>query len=216
MTEVVRCHGVARTYGRGGRAVVAVHGVTCTLHAGDQVALTGPSGSGKTTLLHLLAGLDQPTVGTITWPILGDRPRGNVAVAFQGPSLLPSLDVLENVALPLLISGRQEGDARHQARRSLETLGIAELSDHLPEELSGGQAQRVALARVLATVPRLILADEPTAQLDTALGGYVIDLLTDVAERTGAALLVATHDETIAGRLRHRWSMHDGTLREAA
>ncbi|WP_327049096.1 ATP-binding cassette domain-containing protein [Microbispora sp. NBC_01189] len=216
MTEVVRCNGVARTYGRGSRAVVAVHGVTCTLQAGDQVALTGPSGSGKTTLLHLLAGLDQPTVGTITWPALGDQPRGNVAVAFQGPSLLPPLDVLENVALPLLISGRQEGDARHQARRALETLGIAELSDHLPEELSGGQAQRVAVARVLAAAPRLILADEPTAQLDSALGGYVIDLLTDVAERTGAALLVATHDETIAVRLRHRWSMHDGALREAA
>ena len=206
MDELVSCRDVARTYGRGARAVVAVHGVTCALHAGDQVAVTGPSGSGKTTLLHLLAGLDEPTTGQIT------RNGGRPGVVFQGPSLLPALNVAENVALPLLVAGLSEAEARDEALIALATIGLPDLAGALPQELSGGQAQRVAVARVLAARPRLIIADEPTAQLDSTLARRVVDLLSGVADRLDAGLIVATHDPLIAGRLPTAWTMSDGTL----
>jgi putative ABC transport system ATP-binding protein len=207
MNELVRCIEVARTYGRGQRAVVAVHGVTCAVAEGDQIAVTGPSGSGKTTLLHLLAGLDKPTVGRV------DRDESTVGIVFQGPSLLPPLDVIENVALPLMIAGRDENDARTRAERALAAVGISDLAARLPEELSGGQAQRVAVARVLAAEPRLIVADEPTAQLDSVQADRVMDLLVGVATELGAGLVVATHDSAIAKRFQDRWEMNDGTLR---
>ncbi|WP_405150058.1 ABC transporter ATP-binding protein [Sphaerisporangium sp. NBC_01403] len=213
MNELVRCEDVARTYGRGTGALVAVHGVTCALRPGDRVAVTGASGSGKTTLLHLLAGLDRPTAGTIRWPALDDRPQGRIGVVFQGPSLLPPLDAVENVALPLLIAGYPEAEARRKALRALEAVGVHDLSGKLPEELSGGQAQRVAVARVLASSPRLVIADEPTGQLDSALALHVIDLLAGVTEELGAALVVATHDPLIADRLPRRWEMRAGVLR---
>ncbi|MEU9889648.1 ABC transporter ATP-binding protein [Sphaerisporangium sp. NPDC051011] len=211
-TAVVTCQDVARTYGRGSKAVVAVHGVSCTLAPGDQVALMGPSGSGKTTLLHLLAGLDRPTTGTVAWPELDDRPRGRIGVVFQGPSLLPPLDAAENVALPLLIAGLPDVDARAMALRALDSVGIGDLAGKLPQELSGGQAQRVAVARVLAGSPRLIIADEPTAQLDSALAARVVELLITVARRLTAALVIATHDQMIAGLLPIHWRMRDGAL----
>jgi ABC-type lipoprotein export system ATPase subunit len=212
---LVRASGVARTFGRGPAAVVAVHGASCEIHAGARLALTGPSGSGKSTLLHLLAGLDEPTAGTITWPALGDRHQlrpGPVGVVFQGPSLLPPLDAAENVALPLLLAGHSEAEATAAALRALDRLGIEDLAGALPDELSGGQAQRVAVARVLAGRPRLILADEPTGQLDHGHGAVVVDALLEAAAATGAALLVATHDPRVAGRFPQRWSMTDGRL----
>jgi ABC-type lipoprotein export system ATPase subunit len=212
---LVRAVGVARTFGRGASAVVAVHGASCEIAAGARLALTGPSGSGKSTLLHLLAGLDEPTAGTITWPALGGRRQlrpGPVGVVFQGPSLLPPLDVSENVALPLLLAGRPEGEAVAAAHRALSRLGLDELAAKLPEELSGGQAQRVAVARVLAGQPRLILADEPTGQLDHRNGAVVIDALLEAAGALGAALVVATHDLLVADRFADRWSMTDGRL----
>jgi ABC-type lipoprotein export system ATPase subunit len=146
---LVRCTEVARTFGSGGNAVVAVHGATCEVRAGDRIALTGPSGSGKTTLLHLIAGLDEPTVGHIDWPALGDRASlrpGPVAVVFQSLSLMPPLDVLENVALPMLLLGAGRDQATAIARAALDRLGLGDLTNKLPEELSGGQAQRVAAA----------------------------------------------------------------------
>jgi ABC-type lipoprotein export system ATPase subunit len=206
---------VARTFGRGTAAVVAVHGVTCEIGSGARLALTGPSGSGKSTLLHLLAGLDEPTVGTISWPALGPRRQhrpGLVGVVFQGPSLLPPLDVAENVALPLLLAGRSEAEASAAARVALVRLGLEGLAAALPEELSGGQAQRVAVARVLAGRPRLILADEPTGQLDHRNGAAVIDALLEAAAALEAALVVATHDALVADRFPARWSMTDGRL----
>jgi predicted ABC-type transport system involved in lysophospholipase L1 biosynthesis ATPase subunit len=214
---LVLTEGVARTFGRGERAVVAVHGVNCAVRAGDRIALTGPSGSGKTTLLHLLAGLDAPTVGRVTWPAIGSRSElrpGPIAIVFQAPSLLPSLDVLENVELPALLVGIDRTTARGGALEALHRLELSGLVNKLPEELSGGQAQRVAVARALAGRPRLILADEPTGQLDHAAGASVIDALVLTATQIGAALIVNTHDTSISTRLDRQWSMAGGRLLE--
>lgn len=208
MSELVRCVDVARVYGRGRRSVVALHDISCAVAAGDAIAVTGPSGSGKTTLLHLLAGLDEPTAGEVR------RAEARAGMVFQGDSLVPSLDALENVALPLLIAGRGELEARREATRALESVGVAELASRLPQELSGGQAQRVALARVLADRPDLVLADEPTGRVDSERALQIADLLAELA-RTGVAVVVATHDEAIAARLPGRWEMRDGTLRVA-
>ncbi|MFM2071505.1 MAG: hypothetical protein RLZZ623_1768 [Actinomycetota bacterium] len=212
---VVRATDVARTFGAGPSAVVALHGVSCEVHLGDLIALTGPSGSGKTTLLHLLAGLDSPTKGTIEWPAIGEldhlRP-GPIAIVFQAPSLLPPLDVVENVALPLLLQGIDRQAAREQAIEALRRIDLESIAAKLPEELSGGQAQRVAVARVLAGRPTLILADEPTGQLDHTSGAVVIDALIAAAIEIGAALIVNTHDSSVAQRLDHRWSLTNGRL----
>jgi len=212
---VVRCIAAARTFGAGPGAVVAVHGADCEVRAGQCIAVSGPSGSGKSTLLHLLAGLDEPTMGTIEWPALGDRSclrPGQVAVVFQGPSLLPPLDVVENVALPLVLGGVRDADARARAVDALALLGIDGLAHKLPEELSGGQAQRVAVARALVGRPRLLLADEPTGQLDHASAAIVVDALVHAAAHLGAALVLTTHDPLIANRLPDRWGMADGRL----
>ena len=212
---VAMCDGVARTFGSGAAAVVAVHGVTCRVEAGARIALTGTSGSGKSTLLHLLAGLDRPTTGTVTWPAIGgwdDLRPGPVAVVFQGPSLMPSLDVVENVRLPQLIAGAGEATSQREAEAALERLGLGALVHALPDELSGGQAQRVAVARALVGAPRLLLADEPTGQLDHVAGRLVIDALIDTAEHLGAALVISTHDPEVADRLPTRWRMADGRL----
>jgi ABC-type lipoprotein export system ATPase subunit len=209
--DLVRCANLARTYG----AVTALRDVTCAVRPGMQVALTGPSGSGKTTLLHLLAGLETPTSGTIAWPGLDGSPAGRpglVGMVFQGPSLLPPLDVTENVALPLLLAGCADSQARQRAVAALRDVGLDELADRLPEELSGGQAQRVAVARALAVRPRVILADEPTGQLDSGHAAQVTELLVDAATRIGAALVLSTHDLTIASQLPERWQMADGRL----
>lgn len=216
---LARARDVARTFGHGTRAVLAVHGVSCDVCPGDRIVLTGPSGSGKTTLLHLLAGLDEPTTGTVDWPAIGTRAQlrpGPVAVVFQAPSLLPPLDVVENVALPLLLQGADRIVARTAAVEAMAELGLDELAGKLPEELSGGQAQRVAVARALAGRPRLILADEPTGQLDHANGFLVVDALMAAARHLGAALIINTHDTAIADRLDVRWTMNGGTLTETA
>jgi ABC-type lipoprotein export system ATPase subunit len=213
--ELARCTDLTRTYGSGAGEVRALRGVSCTLRPGAQVALTGPSGSGKSTLLHLLAGLDTPTGGTIAWPGLDGSPEGRpglIGMVFQGPSLLPPLDVTENIALPLLLAGFTETQAREQARAALHDVGLDELAARLPEELSGGQAQRVAVARALAVRPRVILADEPTGQLDSAHAAQVVGLLLDAATMLGAALVLSTHDLTIAERLPERWRMADGLM----
>jgi putative ABC transport system ATP-binding protein len=218
-TDVLaRCDCVSRVFGSGRSTVTALDGVTCEVRAGELIAVTGPSGSGKSTLLHLLAGLDRPTSGSLSWPALGLasalRPA-SVAVVFQGPSLLPPLDTLENVGLPLLLMGASEADARQQALHALERVGAADLADRLPEELSGGQAQRAAVARALAGRPRLLLADEPTGQLDHAAGGQVIALLIEAARSLGAALVISTHDARVAGELPVRWRMRHGLLEGA-
>jgi putative ABC transport system ATP-binding protein len=212
---LVRCVEVARTFGTGPTALVAVYGVSCEVMPGARIALVGPSGSGKSTLLHLMAGLETPTSGTVEWPALGGGPQGRpgtVGVVFQGPSLLPALDVTENVALPLLFSGVPGATATERAAQALHRLRIDDLAPKLPEELSGGQAQRVAVARVLASRPTLILADEPTGQLDHEAGDRVISVLLEAAAELGAALIVSTHDPVVAARLDDQWTMRDGSL----
>jgi ABC-type lipoprotein export system ATPase subunit len=212
---VVRCRDAALTYGRGGAAVVAVHGTTCSLRAGERVALVGPSGAGKSTLVHLLAGLEAPTAGAVDWPALGDRSAlrpGPVAVVFQAPSLLPALDVIENVSLPLVLAGVAQAEARAAAAAALDRLELDDLAAKLPDELSGGQAQRVAVARALVGRPRLLLADEPTGQLDHVAGDAVVAALVETADLSAAALLVATHDPAVVDRFPRRWHMLDGRL----
>lgn len=214
-TPVVKAQSVGRTFGTGPSSVVALQNCTCEMNSGDRIVLTGRSGSGKTTLLHLLAGLDTPTTGIITWPAIGEKTKlrpGPIAVVFQAPSLLPALDVLENAALPLLLGGADRQTARSRALDALDALGLAGLRSKLPEELSGGQAQRVAVARVLASDPRLVLADEPTGQLDRATGSAVVDALIAAAVMSGAALLVNSHDPAVVERFDDRWSMDDGHL----
>jgi putative ABC transport system ATP-binding protein len=216
---VARCEGAGRTYGSGERAVVALRAADCTVRAGERIAVTGPSGSGKSTLLLLLAGLELPTVGAVHWPALGPRdalrPR-MVATILQGPSLLPPLDVEENVALPLVLAGMPDAEARAAARAALAAQGLQGLATRLPEELSGGQAQRVAVARVLAGAPRLVLADEPTGQLDHATGERMLDVLDEAVARLGAALVLTTHDPRVAARFATAWRMDDGRLSGAA
>jgi ABC-type lipoprotein export system ATPase subunit len=212
---LVVCEGVGRTYGAGTTATVALQPVDCEVRAGDRIALVGPSGSGKSTLLHLMAGLDRPTVGRVSWPAIGGhaalRP-GPVTVMFQGPSLLAPLTVVENVALPLILDGMAHIDAHHAAAGALQRLGLASLRDKLPEEISGGQAQRVAAARALAGRPALILADEPTGQLDRTSGAAVVEVLLDAADRAGAALVVSTHDPRVVKRFPAAWQLHGGHL----
>src|SRR5438445_11333122 len=150
---LVEAVGVARRCGSGASAFDAVREASCTVRASDRISLAGPSGSGKSTLLHLLAGIDRPSAGSITWPALGPREAlrpGKIAIVFQGPSLLAPLTAVENVRLPLLMNGMAEREARVIADQALERLNVAELADKLPGEISGGQAQRIAIARALA------------------------------------------------------------------
>jgi ABC-type lipoprotein export system ATPase subunit len=197
---------LSRTFG----TVAALRGVTCTVRPGARIAVTGASGSGKSTLLHLIAGLDRPSSGEVDWPALAAHPRrtpGRVGMVFQAPSLMSVLDVRENVALPLLLAGRKVGSAADDALARLE---LGHLAERLPQELSAGQAQRVAVARALVADPVLVIADEPTAALDSATAAHVIDVLLAAVEQAGAALILATHDFDVADRLPHQWTMADG------
>jgi putative ABC transport system ATP-binding protein len=207
---LAECRDAALTFGQGANAVVAVHGATLAVRPGDRLAIVGPSGSGKSSLLHLLAGLERPTGGTVTWPAAAGP--GDIGLVFQSDSLIPALDVVENTALPLILAEVPEEQARRAALDALALVAADDLAERLPEEISGGQAQRVAAARVLAQAPRLILADEPTGRLDHATAGRVLDALLTAAEQTGAALVVTTHDPAVAARLGASRTMRDGRL----
>jgi ABC-type lipoprotein export system ATPase subunit len=213
--DLVRCDGATRVYGARGSEFTALHATTCRVRPTERVALTGPSGSGKSTLLHLLSGLDRPSSGRVSWPGLGGDPAqraGLIGIVFQGPSLLPPLDVAENVALPLVLAGVPRDEARRRAAVALEQTDTAALAGQLPEELSGGQAQRVAVARVIAGRPRLVVADEPTGQLDRTTGARMLDVLDAAVADIGATLLLSTHDPRVAARFDARWTMSDGRL----
>jgi len=209
---LVTAQNLSRTY----TDVQALKQASLSIFPGDCIALLGTSGSGKSTLLHLLGGLDQPTGGELSWPALGDSAQlrpGKVAFVFQAQSLMPPLTALENVALPLLLLGAAPDDARQRATDALEILDLLSIAQQLPEELSGGQAQRVAVARALVTHPQLILADEPTGQLDSQTAQHLMDVLLG-ALGPDTALVMATHDETVARRLKTVWRIKDGVLEE--
>src|SRR5712671_5578759 len=207
---------VSRVFGDDENRVAALQHATCKIVRGDRIALVGPSGSGKSTLLHLLAGLDEPTSGTITWPALGDesalRPT-KVSFVFQAESLLAPLTVVENIEVPCLLGGSSADAARDDATQLLADLDLNALADKLPEEISGGQAQRAAVARSLVTRPALILADEPTGQLDHATASHLLDLFERRLEGTDAALVIATHDMSVAKRMKTQWTMEHGILK---
>jgi ABC-type lipoprotein export system ATPase subunit len=195
--------------------MTAVREASFEILAAERIAMVGPSGSGKSTLLHLIAGLDQPTEGEIEWPALGPRAGlrpGPVAIAFQGPSLLPPLSVLENVALPVLLAGGDDGQATEAAQLMVDRFELSDVAAKLPEELSGGQSERAGIARALAGQPRLVLADEPTGQQDGATGRRLMEVLFEEVARSGAALVVATHDSRVASLFDRVWSMRDGVL----
>jgi ABC-type lipoprotein export system ATPase subunit len=214
-TILLRAAGVSRRFDAG---VAAVEDASFEIDADSRVALVGPSGSGKSTLLHLMAGLLDPSAGSLTWPALdeaGDGRVGAIAVVFQAPSLVPWLDAVENVMVPLLLKGLDEKTARGEAEAALAALGLAEIDDKLPEELSGGEAQRVAVARAMAQEAKLVLADEPTGQLDQETARQVMSALVHAADRNRAALIVATHDPAVAAALTSVWRMDHGSLATA-
>jgi putative ABC transport system ATP-binding protein/lipoprotein-releasing system ATP-binding protein len=205
---------VARRFQQGEAVLEALRPASFTVRAGDRIAIVGPSGSGKSTLLQLIADLDTPSAGTLRWPALGVpgalRPR-QIGIVFQSASLLPTLSAVENVEVPLRLLGGH-ADPRSTALDALARVGLADIADKLPDELSGGQAQRVGLARAIALRPRLVLADEPTGQLDQPTGQQAIDALLGSLEGRDAALVVATHDPAVARRLHTIWRMDHGRL----
>lgn len=211
MTPLVRFDDVGKVFGDGNAPTLVK--VSFEIEPQARIALIGPSGSGKSTILNLIAGLDTPSQGRVSWPGLAVPllPR-QIGVAFQGPSLIPWLDVEQNVLLPLQIAGGAMPDASVVAL--LGNLGVDGLVGKLPEEISGGQAQRVGLARAMVTAPRLLLADEPSGQLDHGTADAVIQALLGWCEATEAALLLATHDHDIAAQLPIVWSLEHGRLVE--
>src|SRR5271165_1931740 len=213
MLPIVKAEGLARQFGIGDRKVVALEPATFSIRRGERVALLGPSGSGKSTLLNLLAGLDEGTSGTISWPGIGPRQALRplaVGMIHQFAALIPTLTVAENVALPLRLGGQAADDSA--VRDALSSLDLAALADRLPEELSGGQAQRVGVARALVQSPTLLLADEPTGQLDQRTGQATLSVMLDHVRRRAITLVVATHDPAVADRLETLWRMEHGHL----
>jgi putative ABC transport system ATP-binding protein len=212
---------VVKTY-EGKRRVTALDGVSFQVAAGEMVAVMGPSGSGKSTLLHLLGGLDQASSGSVRLDGaeltgLGDDAltrvrRDKIGFIFQFFNLLPTLSAFDNVALPMRLQRRSTAEARAVTGKFLELVGLGRRADHLPDELSGGECQRVAIARALVMAPRVLLADEPTGNLDTATGGEILDLLKRINRESGSTLVMVTHDADAAAACRRILSLKDGKL----
>jgi ABC-type lipoprotein export system ATPase subunit len=212
--------GVSKRFQRGREVVAAVRDVSVEIAAGEFVSVIGPSGSGKSTLLHLAGGLDKPDSGqvrvagediaTLSAAGLARLRRRQVGFVFQFFHLIPNLTVAENVALPLMLDGGRSADGR--IAELIERVGLSARAKHLPGELSGGEMQRVAIARALVNQPRLILADEPTGNLDRATGAEILAVLEEQVAQAGAALLMVTHDEGAAGRADRLLHVVDGQL----
>ncbi len=217
----IEVNNLHRTLVQGGRELHILRGLTFNVAAGEWVALTGPSGSGKSTLLGLLAGIDRPTQGAVR---LGEleisalpekklaRVRNEkVGLVFQSFHLIPSMTAQENVEAPLYI-GPRRGQASALAREMLRRVGLEDRSGHLPHQLSGGEQQRVAIARALVSGPRLLLADEPTGNLDTATGRQVLELIAQLRQELGLTVVMVTHDARVAAYAGRRMHLVDGRL----
>jgi ABC-type lipoprotein export system ATPase subunit len=208
VTPVLQLEGVDKTYRRGGEQVKVLVDFDFTLDAGEFVVVTGPSGAGKSTLLHIAGGLDAPDNGTVAvagqdvWSMsAGARAafrRRNLGFVFQFFNLVPMLTAVENVSLPLVLDGMPARSADARAEELLERVGLGDRTRHRPAELSGGQMQRVAVARALVARPSIILADEPTGNLDSHSSTEVLDLLRSLSDQDGAAVVMVTHDQTAA------------------
>ena len=217
---MIRARALEKSYAKGGRPPIAVlRGIDIDVERGELVAITGASGSGKSTLLHILGALDRPSAGSYSFAgrevaDLDDDERSrlrasHIGFVFQSFHLLPQLTVLENVALPFLYADAPPPDALARSRRALERVGLGHRLDHRPAELSGGEMQRAAIARAIVVGPEIVLADEPTGNLDSATGAQVLDLLQELNEG-GTTLLLVTHDDSVASRARRRLHLTDG------
>jgi putative ABC transport system ATP-binding protein len=214
--------GVSKFFQRGPTTVRALDGIDMEIEPGEFVALEGPSGSGKTTLLQLLGALDRPSSGRVLFEDrdLASMPDNGLAelrlrsfgFVFQQFNLIPTLTAVENVEAKLAPTGVSDAEVRARALALLGEVGLAERATHLPAHMSGGEQQRVAIARALVVEPRVVLADEPTGNLDTATGADIIDLLAGLAAEHGATVIVATHDADLASRAPRRVAIRDGRL----
>ncbi|HEY5072987.1 MAG TPA: ABC transporter ATP-binding protein [Caulobacteraceae bacterium] len=223
---VLRLTGLSRTYLTGGRALEVLTGVDLEVRAGEVVGLVGPSGSGKSSLLHAAGLLEHPTAGAVIiggrdCAALDDRARSRIRLesigfVYQFHHLLPELSALDNVALPAMIGGASARQAKARASSLLGQLGLADRLGHQPAQLSGGEQQRVAVARALANAPRLLLADEPTGNLDPATSASVFENIQDLVHATGVAALIATHNLDLARRMDRVLALEAGRLVERA
>jgi putative ABC transport system ATP-binding protein len=222
--EVAKVENVTRVYAVGKLETHALRGVNLTIESGEFTALVGPSGSGKTTLLQLLGCLDRPTSGRVF--ISGkdvsqlnrdqraDMRRGTIGFIFQFFALIPTLTAYENIEMPLLLNGNSAGERDARIKELLEAVGLGDRGASRPDQLSGGQQQRVAIARALASKPSLILADEPTANLDTPNGQQVMETMTRLNKETGVTFVFATHDPRVIGYARRVVTLRDGLVAE--
>ena len=226
MTELLKCTNLSKTYNDGKNAVEVLKGISFLVNKAEQVAIVGSSGSGKSTLLHLLGALDKPTSGQVVFEQKDIfRFTSNQQAQFRNKSLgfvyqfhhlLPEFSALENVAMPLMIAKMPIQQANEWAKGMLDKVGLSHRDSHKPAELSGGERQRVAIARALVTQPKLILADEPTGNLDQKTGESIYQLLSDLREQMHTSFIVVTHDRQLAKRLDRSLHLVDGHLVEDA
>jgi putative ABC transport system ATP-binding protein len=220
--NIIKAKGLKKVYKRGSEEVVALWDTSLSISAGEFIIIMGPSGSGKSTLLHLLGGIDRPTQGdlivngvdlvNVSEAALTRFRRDNIGFVFQFYNLLPSLNALDNVILPLLAKGKSWKASRERGMAMLDQVGLSHRRKHTPSQLSGGEQQRVAIARAMVVEPCVILADEPTGDLDSASANSIIALMVELMERQGVTFIVATHNPLLVQAATHTYELVDGRL----